>query len=47
LFGGEALSVRPIVSPLRSEGKIEAVIAELGRELGDGFMHRKPIAAAV
>ena len=38
--------VRPIVSPLRSEGKIEAVIAELGR-LGDGFMHRKPIAAAV
>jgi hypothetical protein len=30
-----------------AEGKIEAVIAELGRELGDGFMHRKPIAAAV
>jgi len=35
-FGGEALSVRLIVLPVRSEGEIEAVIAGLGREPGCG-----------
>ena len=48
MFGGEALSVRPIVSPLRSDGEIEASLLGLivswvgGLVLqSDGFMHRK------